>query len=178
MFEEREYVRIGIITGLHGLDGRLKVKVTTDNPDRFWDEDGIFLEKGGVYKQYRVVDFHYVNGKPGVLNLKGIDTPEQGRLLKGREIYIDRDVAEATRSDLGSDEWYYYDLIGCNVIYNGADFGAVADILEAGTGEVLVIEDHSGKNHMVPFVESMVDTSELFEKRRITITPVEGLIEL
>ncbi len=35
MISEDDYIRIGVITGAHGLDGRVKVLVTSDIEDRF-----------------------------------------------------------------------------------------------------------------------------------------------
>jgi ribosomal 30S subunit maturation factor RimM len=49
--------------------------------------------------------------------------------------------------------------------------------MKAGSGEILVITDVSGRTHMVPFVKDMVDVEKLGEGV-ITIHPVEGLLDL
>ena len=48
--------------------------------------------------------------------------------------------------------------------------------MEAGSGEILLVEDRNGKNHMIPFVESMVNTDRI-EDKIIEINPVEGLLD-
>ena len=50
------------------------------------------------------------------------------------------------------------------------------DLFEAGSGDILVIEDAGGREVLVPFVESMVNTDRINENI-IEIRPVEGLLD-
>jgi 16S rRNA processing protein RimM len=98
--------------------------------------------------------------------------------LKGSSLYIDRIIAEKTRKRyLDDDSFYYYDLIGCRAFVRGDILGDVIDVFEAGAGSVLVIRRPAGKDIMIPFVESMVDTARIAE-RRLDIDPVEGLFDI
>jgi len=49
--------------------------------------------------------------------------------------------------------------------------------MEAGSGEVLIITDETGRDFMVPFVESMVDTRDIRDKK-LYLDPVEGLLDI
>ena len=172
-----EYLRIGIITGAHALVGGLKVHLITDNPDRFSPDIPVYLNRKGGFVQYFIEDFSLHKNRTGYLYLKGVLTREEAENLKGLEIFIPREFAENTREDLEEDTYYYYDIIGCSVYLNDQPFGTVSDIMQGGAGEILIVKDSSGKEHMVPFVESMVDTKSLKQKR-IDIHPVEGLLEI
>lgn len=171
-----EYLRIAIITGAHSLDGGLKVHLVTDNPDRFSPDIPVYMRRKGGYVQYQVEDFTLHKNKIGYLYLAGIMTREEAESLKGFELFIPMEFAEKTRDELDEDTFYYYDIIGCSVYLDGRPFGTVADIMEGGAGEILIVQDADGAEHMVPFVESMVDTERLKEKR-IDIHPVEGLFD-
>jgi ribosomal 30S subunit maturation factor RimM len=52
----------------------------------------------------------------------------------------------------------------------------VKDIVSGGAGELLVIAVADGREHLVPFVEAMVDTTRV-SSGRIDIDPVEGLLD-
>jgi len=175
--KENGYVRIAIVVGSHGLNGRLKLRMTTDNPDRFAKNSELILLVNGIYKTDRVKDFSYVVGKPGLLSLNGINTRNESDDLKGVEIFIKKDLAEKSRSDFDEDSFYYYDLIGCEVFIDSKSFGFVDNLMEAGSGIILVVKDFSEKSHLIPFVKEMVDTKRIKEKK-IDITPIEGLIEI
>lgn len=172
-----EYLRIGFVTGSHGLGGRMKVVVVTDLPDRFAEGSHVFLLEHENHVEYTIKEFIPVSGREALLQLEGISDRDSSDSKKGCEIQIDKRLAEETKSLLSEDEFYYYDIIGCSVIYKGELFGTIKEIIEAGSGSVLVILDRNNKEHMIPFVNEMVDTSSLREKR-IVINPVEGLIEI
>jgi 16S rRNA processing protein RimM len=173
---DEQFLRIGRIIGAHGLHGRLKVLVITDIRERFEIGSCIYLKVREEYRRNRILDFIEQKGRQYLISLEGISDRDAALSLKGIEIFIERDEAEKTRHLLGEDTYYYYDIIGCSVYLESELFGRVTDILEAGAGEVLVVEDSSGKEFLIPFVHSMVDTRELF-KRKIYIYPIEGLIE-
>lgn len=170
------FIRIGKIIGAHGLHGRLKIIAITDIEERFAVGNWIYLKEGDDYRKYQVVDFVLQRDRRCILNLKEISDRDEALSFKGIDIFIQRDEAERTRHLLEEEAYYYYDIIGCSVFREGELFGEVIDILEAGAGEILIIRDAAGNVHRIPFVQSMVDTSEI-ALRRIDIYPIEGLIE-
>ena len=177
MIQKEEFIRIAIITGVHGLLGRLKIKVTSDLLERFEVENIIYLKIDGQYNKFKITEFINYKKKVGLIRLEGIDDRNKAEKFRGTEIFIEKDNAEKTRDKLGEDSFYHYDLLGCSVYYKGALFGKIVKILEAGAGDVLVISDKNCKEFMIPFVESMVDTKNIFDNK-IEIYPVEGLFDL
>ena len=172
-----DHVRIAVITGAHGLTGRLKLRITTDIRERFRADATVIVRTVGGEKRYRILDFSDGGKSVGLLSLEGVGDRNAAQALRGSEVLIERDEAERTRGLLGEEDYYYYDIIGCAVYRDGREFGTVADILEAGTGEVLVITDPRGRRYLLPFVEAMVDTSGIRDGR-LDISPVEGLFEI
>ncbi|HOO70226.1 MAG TPA: ribosome maturation factor RimM [Spirochaetota bacterium] len=172
-----DVVRIGVITGAHGLDGRVKVFIISDIRDRFSKGTKILVsgERGtGVFE---IVQFVEQKGRNALLRLDSVTDRDKALSLKGSSLFIDKTVAEKTRKDyLDDDSFYYYELIGCKAYINDALFGDVTEVIEAGAGNIIIIRDLSGKDIMVPFVESMVDTARI-KKGRLDINPVEGLFD-
>jgi 16S rRNA processing protein RimM len=172
-----QYLRIGKITGAHGLHGRLKVFVTTDIRERFDVGQEVFLKKGAHYSPRRILESIEQKGALYLIVLEGVEGRDQAIAEKGNELYIPQSLAEETKALLSTDEFYHYELIQCDVYRDGVRFGTVTDILKAGSGDILLIEDLKGKQFMVPFVKTMVDLKEL-QHRRIDIFPVEGLLDI
>ncbi|MBN2077539.1 MAG: 16S rRNA processing protein RimM [Spirochaetes bacterium] len=172
-----DHVRIAVITGVHGLTGRLRLRITTDIRERFQANTTVIIKTMGGEGRYRILDFAEGGKRGALLHLEGIEDRDAALALRGGEVLIEKTEAERTRGLLGEESFYYYDIIGCAVFRDGREFGTVTEILEAGAGEVLAIVDGRGARYLLPFVESMVDTSGIRNKR-LDISPVEGLFEI
>jgi len=173
-----DYIRIAVVTGVHGLSGRLKILVISDISDRFERKKPVFIKINDRYQKFAVLNYSLYKDRGGLLELEGIDDRSTALSLKGSDIYIEKAEAERTRGrTLEEESYYFYDIIGCSVYYKGRLFGSVSDIMETGAGEILIIEIDKGKEYMIPFVESMVDTNEI-RKNKLTIHPIEGLIDI
>lgn len=177
MITGSEFIRIARIIGSHALDGKLKVYVISDIPDRFAKGNTVFLKLKDGFKEYVISDFREFKGALGLLKLEGVNSRTEADLLKKTEIFIDPETAEKGRALLGEDTFFYRDIIGVSVYVDNTLFGRVKDIFEAGSGDILVIEDSGGKEFLVPFIESMVNTDRIYENI-IDIRPVEGLFDL
>ena len=180
--DEDEYIRIAVVTGAHGLKGRLKIRIISDIYDRFRPGSAVYCGQGDsrekhVIEKYVIEEFALQRGNNALLVLAGIGDRSAAESIRGCELYITSAEAERTRSNLEPDTYYYRDLIGCEARIRGKRFGTVTRILEAGAGEVLVVSDEREREHLIPFVESMVDTSAI-GMRVLEIAPIEGLLDI
>jgi 16S rRNA processing protein RimM len=173
---EEHHLRIAKITGAHGLHGRLKIFIISDLLERFSEGSRVFLRKGDSFSGYTINEFRPQKGRTALLGLDGVADRDSALGLKGMEVFIRKEEAERSRERLDENSFYYFDLIGCDVYMEGSLFGQVESILEAGAGDILVIRDAGGREVLLPFVGSMVDTRDVRSKK-IVITPVEGLLE-
>lgn len=171
-----DYLRIGKVLGAHGLEGRLKVYIITDIAARFSPGNMVYLLRQGKYEAMTVSYFAIRKGRVALVSFNGLQSRNEAELLRGAELYIDRASADESRESLEEGSFYYYELIGAAVFWKEKEFGRVSDILEAGSGNILVIKRLDGCECMVPFVEEMVDTSRLVQNR-IDINPVDGLFD-
>jgi 16S rRNA processing protein RimM len=173
--ETNQFLRIAKITGAHGLTGRLKLDVITDFIERFEPGNKLYIKIDNEFKPFLCIDF-IEKSKNSLIKFENIEDRDAALYLKGAEIYISKSEAEKTRDRLDNDSFYFYDLIDCSVFRDGAVFGKVVDIMGSGENIILVLNDDKGKEYLIPFNQSMVDTKYIFNGR-IDISPVEGLFE-
>jgi len=177
LISENSYRRVAKIISPHSLDGKFKIHVISDIAERFEKGETLYLKVKGTYKKYIISNFIPVKNRIALLKLEGIDDRNSAELIGKVEIFIDSVAAESIRSNLDEDSFFYQDLIGCTVLHEKINFGTVIDILESGSVDILIIENENKKQILIPFVDSMVNTSNI-ENKVIEITPVEGLIDI
>jgi 16S rRNA processing protein RimM len=174
--DNREYIRIGRITGSHGLKGFVKVAVITDIDSRFAEGNRVFIFRDGAYAEHTVLSFAIHKERVAIALFSGISGKDGSDAISGSEIFIPAEEIETARGLLGESDFFYNDLFDLDVFFENARFGKVKGVLEAGSGHLLQIEKENGGEVLIPFVDEMVDTSR-FKDGRIDITPVDGLLE-
>jgi len=98
-----------------------------------------------------------------VAKLEGIDTPEQARALKGREISVER----AALPEAGDGHYYLADLLGLDVVNaRGEKLGVVRLWLTNGPQDVMVVQGQAER--LIPWVPTVVKQVDL-ESGRIEV---------
>jgi 16S rRNA processing protein RimM len=68
-------------------------------------------------------------------------------------------------------------LEGCTVKVGDDSIGQVNSVLKTGGAEILVVTGNSGKELLIPLVDSIVVEVDLARKT-IVVDPLEGLLDL
>ena len=138
------------VTGAFGIQGWVKLKVFTEQPDglaahpRWW----IQHPQGwlaAVPEEFRV--------RPAGVSAKlaGVDDRTAAEALRGSDVAV-------TRGDLGEvgkGEYYWVDLVGLAVVDGrGTRLGGVTELLRVGAADVLVVK--GDREHLIPFVDDYV----------------------
>ena len=132
---KQDKITIGRINSVHGLKGELKVSPLTNDMDRFYELDRIFLVRDDVYTEYTIehIRFHKKNI---LMVLEGIEDRTQAEKCIGDLLVINREEAV----ELKEDEYFITDLIGMQVVtLDQKDIGKVTNILQ-NSGSVDNIE--------------------------------------
>jgi len=110
-----------------------------------------------------------------VFKFQGVDSIAEAEKLRGLEVRIPR----TSRLELAPGEYYLSDLIGCDVTEasGGLTIGKVCSWEDYGGSVLLVVEDRSGNELMIPFAQSICVNIDV-EARRIQVNLPEGLKEL
>lgn len=129
---------IGTIGGTHGIEGELKLRLLTDQPDHLPTITQVFLGNSDEPTRLERVRFH---GDQALIKLEGIDSPEQGKALGGLQVRI----AGADARPLEPDEYFLFQLIGLRAVdEHGSTVGVVTDLIETGAHDVVVITPSGG----------------------------------
>ncbi|HHV41934.1 MAG TPA: 16S rRNA processing protein RimM [Clostridiaceae bacterium] len=169
-----KYFVIGVITGAHGIDGRLRVKPLTDEPARFLDLKTCRLMKQGKFLRECEVEEAGRHNNLILLRLNGVDNRDQAQALTNLEIAVERGAA----IELGPDSWFIADLIGCEVYdVERALLGTVKDILQQPHHDLYVVQKAQEKDLLFPALKTIL-LSVQPEKGRIDVKLPDGLYEI
>ena len=157
-----------------GLKGELVADLLTDFPERFERISRLRgIGPGGEDKELQLESYWFQNDRV-VLKFLGYDSIESADTLVGYELGL----PEAERVQLSPDEFYDWELEGCSVeLEHGSAIGNVREVIRTGGVELLVVEDDTQREHLIPMAESIVIEIDL-SRRKIVIDPPEGLLDL
>lgn len=160
-----ERVTVAALRKPRGIRGELAAISLTMHPDRFDELEEVILMPSGQAFTVERVWWH--QDKP-IFKFVGIDSMTDAEPLGGQDVTID----PSERIPLAEGEYYYSDLVGCEVFENGESLGVVDSYLE--TGGPLLLEIGS---MMIPFVPEICHTVDT-GKKRIDVTLPQGLRDL
>jgi 16S rRNA processing protein RimM len=157
-----------------GLKGELVADLLTDFPERFERISQLLgIGRGGEHKQLNLESYWFQNDRV-VLKFSGYDSIESARTLVGYELGL----PEKERVQLSANEFYDWELEGCSVeIAHGLAIGNVREVMRTGGVELLVVEDDTRREHLIPMTQSIVVDIDL-SRRKILIDPPDGLLDL
>jgi 16S rRNA processing protein RimM len=162
---------VGVVAGVHGLQGTVKLEPLSDFPERFEALKTVYVVRNneilGTYavKRVRWAAAHVL------LTLKGLTTREDAEAIRGAEVC----VHERETWPLPENVYYVSDLAGFTAIeQSGKRVGTLKDIL-MGANDILVIELDGGGELLVPFVgewvgrvDTIARTVEVIQWRDLT----------
>ena len=156
-----------------GLKGEIVAELLTDFPERFEDIDELVLvSPTGERTMKRLEDYWFQNDRV-VLKFADYDDVEVAKELVGFEFA----VPESERVPLPADHYYDWELEGCTVKVGAESIGTVKSVLRTGGTEILVVTSESGKERLIPLVDSIVVEVDAAQKT-IVVDPPEGLLDL
>ena len=170
-------VVIGRISGHFGIKGWVRIQSYTRPAEQIFEYPEILISvivANESWKSFTVEEAKR-QGNKLVCKLSGLQSREDAEHFLGCEIAV-------TRSQLGclpDGEYYWMDLIGCDVIsVQGIELGRLASIMETGANDVFVVESalDTGKELLIPWVGQVVVGVDLVN-RLITVDWQEDYLE-
>jgi 16S rRNA processing protein RimM len=168
MDDKAESFTIGKITGVHGLNGNLKVwsfahSIATFSPGR----EVLLKTKKESGKAFNILKA--LPHKKGILlTLEGIDNRTLAESVVGSEIVISRDQLPEPEEDT----WYWEDLINLDVFDLTKGFiGKVKEVFPTGAHDILVVKDNDNET-LVPMHKNFVKSIDAKQKAiEVTLPP-------
>jgi 16S rRNA processing protein RimM len=169
-------VVIGKALGAHGTQGDLRVRVLGDGPGNLMRAPRVALAVGNEdpgARWFEVIEIAAGRGGEVRARLEGIGTREDAAALTGLLVLGDPSHFET----LPDGEHYWYEWIGCTVeASDGRKLGTVRELMETGAHDVLIVEDGTGRDLLLPAAGALLREVDV-AGRRIVIEVPEGLLD-
>ncbi len=165
-----QFLEAGKIVGTHGLQGELRIDPWCDSADFLDEFKTLYWNKGA--EKLEVVSSR-IHKTQLLLKLKGIDTIEQGDILRGKIIYIDRNDAK-----LEEGRYFMQDLIGMDVfdVDTCIYYGTLTEIMRTGANDVYQITSEDKKNYLIPAIPDVIIDVNITNSK-MQIRPMRGIFD-
>ena len=176
MKEKEKWMSIGKIVAPQGLKGDIRIKPSSDFPERFTKPGKRWIQKGNeLPTEIKLIKGTLIPGKSiYVISIEGCSSRSSAEKIIGWNLVI----PVKSRPHLNNNEYHYFDLIGLEARRGPQKtlIGHVTDLIKGGN-DLLEIELVEGKKVLVPFVKEIVPEMEIKEKW-LLMNPPPGLLEL
>jgi 16S rRNA processing protein RimM len=172
----KDFITVARVVKPQGRIGEVSVDLHTDFPERFAQRRKLFaVSQSGARRELVLEDFWQHKGRL-VMKFAGVDSISDAEQLVGCEIQIPREQ----RAELTEGETYVGDLVGCSLIADGREIGAVADVI-FGAGEAPLLSVRAAEDDkrelLIPFVEQYVRSFDV-NRKRLEMQLPDGMLEL
>jgi 16S rRNA processing protein RimM len=169
--QETEWATVGRVVALFGVHGELKVRLLTDNPNRFAALEAVYVEL--EHTRYIIQSARPYKGEMIILKLKGVDSASAAESLRDSDLQIP--VAEL--ATLPPDSYYQHDILGLRVFtLHDVLVGNIVDILPTGGNDVYVIQTPARGEVLIPAIKAVIKQIDLV-RRTMHIDPMPGLLD-
>ena len=165
--DERERLVVGLVRGVHGLRGDVRVEVLTDHAERRFAA-GSVLHREGSPEPLTVVSANEIVDGPGWrVRFRELGDRNAAETLRG--VYLEAEVEPG--DGLAEGTVYWHELIGVPVTSpDGMVLGTVHDVYQIGGTEAIVVRGGPAGEFDVPLIHEVVRE---FEPRagRVVVDP-------
>ncbi len=149
--DEQRFVTLGRISGVHGVQGWVRVHSDTSPRENIVNYSPWHLIREGR-RESRKVNAGRRQGKAVVAKLEGCNDRDAAEELVGALISIPRSALPDTTVP---GEYYWADLVGLRVeTVDGVELGRIEQLFETGSNDVIVVQ--GDKERLVPYIWEQV----------------------
>ena len=142
-------IPLAAVAGAHGIKGEVRLKLFSDSSESLARYSHLFV--GGVPR--RLIEVRD-GGKGPIARFEGIADRTAAEGLRGSLVEVDR----VDLPPLEEGEYYHADLLGLACVdREGRALGSVVAVENFGAGDLLDIEDESGRRSLIPFKPGIAD---------------------
>ncbi len=165
-------LRVGKITGVHGLLGAVVLKQIIDNTNWLKKGDTLFIElKRDSFIPYFVETAKAANDTEYIITLDDVTSPEEAKALLGKTVYAKEEALETAKVD--SPLLY----IGFSLVdKQKGGLGNIEDVMLIGRQWIAKMTI-GGKEVLIPLAEDMIQEVNV-KNKFVRITLPDGLLEV
>ena len=179
MIENKDWLVVGIITSVHGVNGKLKIRSLSDFKERFTKPGKRWVQR----KNEQPILHKLLSGyqKPGkesfIISLEGIENRDEANKLKQCKLLVQTNDIPTLKNN----EFHLNQLLDLQVkLYLNNELqkiGKVVDLITENNNLIVVKLEKNNKNVLIPFVKEIVTTIDQ-KNNFLIINPPKGLLEL
>ena len=163
--QDSEKILIAKIQAHQGLNGWLKIYSYSESIEKFSKYKYFFVLNNKKYIRLDVED-SLIN-KSIKIKFKNFNSREDSNDYIGKDIYISEDQLDKLKEN----QFYWNDLIGLNVyLDNEEKIGVVADMIETGSNDVLVIKGDD--EILIPYIFGESVKNVIIDENKIIIDKI------
>ncbi|MCC7203209.1 MAG: 16S rRNA processing protein RimM [Nitrospirae bacterium] len=170
---DSDFVAVAFIARIHGLRGDVKVVQLSDDPDRIYSLNKVYIvSKNGETKESCIKNIKAIKGG-FVVSLSTVLSASDAQHIVGSYISVPQDEVP----EPGKDRWYHYEIIGIEVFTTGGvRLGKVEEIITTGSNDVYIVRNND-REYLIPAIRDVIKDVDT-KKRRMVIAVMDGLIEM
>jgi 16S rRNA processing protein RimM len=159
-----------------GLKGQQKIYIDSDFPEQFKKDTKLYTDKN----QELVIESY--NSKNDTVKFVGIDSIEMAKKLTNKQLFVsDKDTKENCK--LGENQFFWFDIIGCEIFENDKLLGEVEDIQRLPLSDYLfiktskeLVEQEKANSFLLPYLEAYIINVDI-ESKKIGVTGALDILE-
>ncbi len=161
-----DWIELAVVTRVHGVKGQLKVKSFSDPANGF--ATYALTDPAGVPVKLRIT-----GEAQGlfIVSIDGLSDRNEAESWRGRKLGVPRSALKQPETD---DRFYVAELVGMEVLTDGAVVGTVTSVENFGAGDLLEITRTNGPSDYFTFTEANFPEVDR-TTRRVTFTPPDIL---
>jgi len=159
-------LEVAIIGKSMSFKGECKLHITSDFPNQFKDNASFIDDKHNIYT------IEYFHKKRSLVKFKNIDSDVDIKKLTNLKLYVSKEDT-VKNCPLKKDEFFYFDIMDCEIIENNELLGTITDISEISTINYFQIQTSKGLSHiakifMLPYDDKYIVKIDVENKKIYT----------
>jgi len=159
-----------------GLKGQQKLHIDSDFPEQFKKNLILYTDKN----QKLVIESYNATSK--AVKFIGIDTIDDAKKLTNKQLFVSQ---EDTRNkfNLSEKQFFWFDIIGCNIIESGEILGKITDIQRMPLSDYLeketdknLRENNYSNSFLLPYIDDYIEKVEI-ENKIIKVKNAKEILE-
>ena len=166
----RDSVLVGVIVGVHGIKGEVKLKSFTSDPLNVGRYGPLQSSSG---KQLEISKLKAAKDD-FIASFKNVNDRNEAETLRGVELFVAREKLPKLKTH----EAYAHDLMGLDVVLeNGSKLGKLVAMPNYGAGDLLEVAiDGKAETVLIPFTSAFVPQED-FKSGKIIVNLPEGYLD-
>lgn len=173
MYQKEDCFYLGTIISKFSFKGEVLIKLDTDNPKRYVQEESFFVDYHKNLVPFFVEQSQLQKDSLLRVKFEDINTEEDAQDLIKKEVFLPL----TKLPDLDEGQFYYHELIGFTVFDQHSDQVGILKAVYDNTPQPLFIIDHKGTEVLVPLTDDFIIKIDKPNKE-VHLDLPDGLIDM